>query len=315
MPKFFFGTRSLQDFPRGCVLTIGAFDGVHLGHQAIISRLREQSAALGLPAIAVTFYPDPIQYFKPDQAPSQIMNLREKTISLLDAGVDAVACLPFNSEVRNMAAADFVEGFLLERLGAKYIIVGDDFRFGAGREGDFKLLESAGQKHGFVTERAETLEYNGERVSSTRLRKLLQNGELAAAETLFGRSYELCGRVIRGRQLGRELGFPTANIPLKRKQVPISGVFAVRAKVGDGWIDSVANIGYRPTVNHLDIPLLEVHLLDYQSDLYGQHLRVRFGKKLRDEKSFDSVESLTLAIQEDISQARKWFQEQSLPPE
>jgi len=315
LPKFFFGTRSLNDFSGGCVLTIGAFDGVHLGHRAIISRLQEQRAKFELPAVAVTFYPDPMQYFKPDQALPQIMSLREKTLSLLDAGVDTVVCLPFNSTIRNMTAINFVEGLLLEKLKAKYIIVGDDFRFGAGREGDFSVLEASGEKYGFVTERAQTLEYDGERVSSTRIRKLLQNGEFRNAEALLGRPYDICGRVIRGRQLGRDLGFPTANISLKRKQSTISGVFAVNVKVGDRWLGGVANVGCRPTVNRLNAPLLEVHLLDFHGDLYGQHLRVRFSKKLRDEKTFDDIEGLKIAIQEDISAARKWFQDQPCSPE
>lgn len=309
MPKFFFGTQSLDSFSQGCVLTIGAFDGVHLGHRAITSRLQQKSTEFGVPAVAITFFPDPVQYFQPDQAPPQIMSLREKTLALLDAGVDAVVCLPFNASIRNMTAADFVQATLVEKLGAKYIIVGDDFRFGAGREGNFELLRTLGEKIGFVTERADTFEHEGQRVSSTRLRRLLSEGQLDRAEALSGKPYEACGRVVRGHQLGRDLGFPTANIPLKRQRVPISGVFAVKVKSGDRWFEGAANVGYRPAVNSLDRPLLEVHLLDFDGNLYGKHLRVKFEKKLRDEKDFEGIEALKLAIQEDVAQARAWFRD------
>lgn len=315
MPKFFYGTRSLSGFSRGTVLTIGAFDGVHLGHGGIVRSLQDKSVEHGLPAVAVTFYPDPAQYFRPQQAPPQIMSLREKTGALLGSGVDAVVCLPFNEETRCMTAADFVRRLLVEKLGAKYVIVGDDFRFGAGREGDFELLRQLGSELGFVAERAETHEYGGERVSSTRLRKLLQQGELEEAEHLLGRPFEICGRVVRGHQLGRDLGFPTANIPLRRQSVPLSGIFAVHVQSGDEWYEGAANLGCRPAVNSLDKPLLEVHLLDFDDDLYGQHLKVRFVKKLREEKDFGDLEALRVAIQGDVDQAKAWFLENPKLPE
>lgn len=307
LPKIYFGTRSLERFEDGSVLTIGAFDGVHRGHQLIISRLRAKASESRLPSVAVTFYPDPLQYFNPDQAPPQIMSWREKAHTLLEAGVDAVVCLQFNEAIRTMAARTFAQEVLFERLGAQFVIVGDDFRFGAGRKGDFRLLQEVGAELGFETEQTATFEHNHERISSTRVRKLLRSGELDEAAKLLGRPYDVCGRVIRGHQLGRDLGFPTANIPLRRQRVAVSGVYAVRIKVGDRWFKGAANIGYRPAVNSLKRPLLEVHLLDFNDDLYGQRVRVRFEKKLRDEQNFGGLEELKAAIKNDVKEAREWF--------
>lgn len=302
------GLHNLQPGHRGCVATIGNFDGVHRGHQAILARLRERARALGVPSCVVIFEPQPREFFAPTQAPARLTRLREKLALLADQGVDRVLCLAFNRRLRELSAAEFVHAVMVEGLGVRHLEVGDDFRFGCDRAGDFDFLCQAGQAEGFSVEAARTVEVDGERVSSTRVREALVAGDLALVERLLGRPYAIAGRVVQGQRLGRQLGAPTANVQLKRRRVPLSGVFVVCAVLAGRRLPAVANIGMRPSVNSDGRPHLEVHLLDYQGDLYGRLLEVTFLHKLRDEARFDSLDRLKQAIDSDIAAARAWWQ-------
>ncbi len=301
------GLHNLRPRHRGCVATIGNFDGVHRGHQAILARLRERAAEFGLPSCVVIFEPQPREYFSPDKAPARLNRLREKLQLLAEQGVDRVLCLAFNRRLREMSAAEFVHATLVEGLGVQHLEVGDDFRFGCDRAGDFNFLLKAGAAEGFSVEAATTIEVEGERVSSTRLRQVLADGDLALAERLLGRPFSLAGRVLHGQALGRQLGAPTANIQLKRKSTPLSGVFVVSTEVDGVQQAAVANIGMRPSVESDGKPHLEVHLLNYQGDLYGRLLRVTFRRKLRDEQRFASLEALKTAIETDVAAAREYW--------
>ena len=301
------GLHNLRPRHRGCVATIGNFDGVHRGHQAILARLRERAAEFGLPSCVVIFEPQPREYFSPDKAPARLTRLREKLQLLAEQGVDRVLCLAFNRRLREMSAAEFVHATLVEGLGVQHLEVGDDFRFGCDRAGDFNFLLKAGSAEGFSVEAATTIEVEGERVSSTRLRQVLADGDLPLAERLLGRPFSLAGRVLHGQALGRQLGAPTANIQLKRKSTPLSGVFVVSTEVDGVQQAAVANIGMRPSVESDGKPHLEVHLLNYQGDLYGRLLRVTFRRKLRDEQRFASLEALKTAIETDVAAAREYW--------
>jgi len=314
--KVYPGRERPQNLDDGCVLTIGAFDGVHLGHQQVISQLKQHAANLGLPIAVMTFRPDPAEFFSKDARPS-LMSWREKVQGLKAVGTDVVLCLPFDKKVSEMSAEGFVSELLVRQLGVRFLMIGDDFRFGAGREGSYELLVELGPKYGFEVARSETFEIAGSRVSSTRIRENLAVGELDQAKLLLGRPYEICGRVVTGKKLGRTLGFPTANIPLRRNKVALSGVFAVIAELESGEkVQAVANLGVRPAVNSLKQPLLEVHLLDFQpeqyglADLYGHRIRISFEKRIRDEKDFDGLDALKKAIASDVSEAREWFSSQ-----
>ena len=301
------GLHNLRPRHRGCVATIGNFDGVHRGHQAILARLRERAAELGLPSCVVIFEPQPREFFCPDKAPPRLTRLREKLKLLDEQGVDLVLCLAFNRRLRELSAAEFVHATLVEGLGVRHLEVGDDFRFGCDRAGDFNFLLKAGAAEGFSVEAATTIEVDGERVSSTRLRQVLAAGDLQLAQTLLGRPFTITGRVMHGQKLGRQLGAPTANVQLKRRNTPLCGVFMVTTEL-DGRVEpGVANIGMRPTVKSDGNPHLEVHLLDYRGDLYGRVLSVTFHHKLRDEQRFASLEALKTAIDADIAAARDYW--------
>ena len=239
------GLHNLQPGHRGCVATIGNFDGVHRGHQAILARLRERARALGVPSCVVIFEPQPREFFAPTQAPARLPRLREKLALLADQGVDRVLCLAFNRRLRELSAAEFVHAVMVEGLGVRHLEVGDDFRFGCDRAGHFDFLCQAGQAEGFSVEAARTVEVDGERVSSTRVREALVAGDLALVERLLGRPYAIAGRVVQGQRLGRQLGAPTANVQLKRRRVPLSGVFVVCAVLAGRRLPAVANIGMR----------------------------------------------------------------------
>ncbi len=301
------GLQSLQPRHRGCVATIGNFDGVHRGHQAILARLRERAAELGLPSCVVIFEPQPREYFAPGQAPARLTRLREKLELLAEQGVDRVLCLAFNRRLRELSAAEFVHAVLVEGLGVEHLEVGDDFRFGCDRAGDFDFLRKAGAVEGFTVESATTIEVDGERVSSTRLRAALAAADFALAERLLGRPFAITGRVLHGQKLGRQLDAPTANIQLKRRRPPVDGVFTVSAELDGRQWPGVANIGTRPSVKSDGQPHLEVHLLDYAGDLYGRRLRITFHRKLRDEQRFASLEALKAAIDADIAAARAYW--------
>jgi riboflavin kinase/FMN adenylyltransferase len=307
--EFIAGIAGLESRHRGCVATIGSFDGVHRGHQAILTRLREEGQKLGLPTLVMVFEPQPHEYFFRESAPARLMRLREKVNALFALGIHRVLCLRFNEHLRSLSAQAFVEEILVQRLAVAHLEIGDDFRFGCDRAGDFALLQQAGQKHGFAVRDTRTFLLNGERVSSTRVRQLLEAGELTKAAALLGRPFSVTGRVVYGKRLGRTLNVPTANIGLGRYRSPVRGVY-----VADVFIphlgerkQAVANVGVRPTVDGNAKPLLEVHLLDFSGELYGQWLCVEFRHKLRSEKKFSSLEELKHQIQQDITAARQYF--------
>ena len=304
------GLHNLRPEHRGCVATIGSFDGVHLGHQMVLGQLAEKAQELALPMVIITFEPQAQEYFAPHAAPPRLTRFREKWQALRRFSVDRVLCLPFNRALAELSAGDFIQRILVDGLGIKYLVVGDDFRFGKGRTGNFGLLQQAGHKHGFQVAHMHTFEVDDERVSSTRIRKALQAGDMAGAERLLGRDYRMSGRVVHGEKLGRELGYPTANIFLHRKVSPLHGIYVVEVFGLDEepW-PGVASLGSRPTVNGTRI-LLEVYLFDFDADIYGRHLQVSFLHKIRDEERFDSLEILKTKIGEDVTQARAWFTQQ-----
>lgn len=307
-PAFIRGLHNLRPSYRGCVATIGSFDGVHLGHQAILQQLQQVANACKLPSVVIIFEPQPHEFFAGDKAPARLMRLREKVQALLAAGVNRVLCLQFNDALRRLSAEAFVEKVLIEGLGIKHLVVGDDFRFGCDRRGDFALLQTIGSQRGFSVTDTVTLEVGGERVSSTRIRQLLEQGDFASAEQLLGKPYSINGRIAYGQQLGRKLGVPTANVHLRRYRSPLHGVFTVTVKFADGSVyKGVANVGVRPTVTGDKKPLLEVHLFDFSRMAYGAMIDVTFHTKLRDEKKFNSLDELQTQLQMDIAQAKQFF--------
>ena len=304
--------RGLNNIPsdfRGCVATIGNFDGLHLGHQAILDSLNEAAEATGLPTLVMLFEPQPKEFFAPDKAPARLASLREKILDLKQAGVDYVLCLSFGQQLRSMTADAFIDRILVDALAVKHLIVGDDFRFGCDRSGDFAALSAAGSIHGFGVEDTPTYELDGDRVSSTRVRGELARAELASVQQLIGRFYRMNGRVVFGRQLGRLMQTPTANVRIDRRNLPMSGVFAVDAVLQESGerFNGVANLGIKPSITEKPEPSLEVHLFDFSGDLYGKHLEVTFLSRLREEQRFDSLEALGAAIEQDKTSARAWF--------
>lgn len=307
-PAFIRGLHNLRPWHRGCVATIGSFDGVHLGHQAILRQLIDASLQHGLPSVAIVFEPQPHEFFQGDKAPARLMRLREKVQALLEAGVGRVLCLQFNEGLRSLSAEAFIEKILIQGLAIKHLVVGDDFRFGCDRRGDFALLQKAGVEHGFGVTDTITLELDGQRVSSTRIRSLLEMGDFAEAEKLLGKPYRINGRIGYGQQLGRKLGVPTANVHLRRYRSPLHGVFAVTVHFADGsHYQGVANVGVRPTVSGDKKPLLEVHLFDFSRKVYGAMIDVTFHTKLRQEKKFASLDELQTQLQKDIAEAKDYF--------
>jgi len=289
----------------GCVLSIGNFDGVHRGHQALLAKLTAKSRATGLPSAVLTFEPHPREYFTHENRPIRLTSLREKILRIADQGVDRLYIGRFNARFAALTAEQFIEDILIRGLCARHLMIGDDFRFGKGRSGDFALLQRAGTEHGFGVEAMETLVHEGERVSSSAVREALDAGDLEHAERLLGRPYCIAGRVIHGEKLGRKLGYATANIQLKRLKAPLSGIFVVTVDgIADRPLEGVASLGVRPTVSASGKPALEVYIFDFQGDLYRAHLRVNFLHKLRDEAKFDSLEALTAQIARDVSDAK-----------
>jgi riboflavin kinase/FMN adenylyltransferase len=302
------GLHNMRPRHRGCVVTIGAFDGVHLGHQAVIRHLLEKSAELELPSTIIVFEPLPREYFSPIKAPARIMSFREKFFALRDLGVDRLLRVRFNERLRGMSAQQFVDDIFVAGLGVRYVVLGDDFRFGNDREGDLEFIRQQGPRYGYQARPTPTLSMGGERVSSTRIREALEQANFAEAERLLGRPYSISGKVVYGRQLGQTLGTPTANLELRRLRAPLNGVYAVRVSgAGLEGALGVANIGVRPTVDDSIKANLEVHLLDREIGLYGQHIEVTFQHKLREEKKFGSVDELRENIARDIENTRAWF--------
>jgi len=291
------------------VVSIGNYDGVHLGHQHVVATLVAKSRELDLPSTVVTFEPLAKEFFMPSSVP-RLMSIEQRALMLSKLGVDHVLCIEFNEEVANSSPTLFVENVLIDGLGAQYISVGDDFRFGKNRAGDFSFLEKMGKQNGFAVVSHETFELNGERVSSGRVRKALQQLDFEQVEHLLGRPYSIEGFVSRGKQLGRALNFPTANINLASYALALTGVFVVRCFLGQSnkAIYGVDNLGNRPTVDGTN-NCLEVHLFDFDADIYDEFIIVEFLHKIRSERKFASVEQLQQQIRQDVSKAKEYCQQ------
>ncbi len=301
------GIDQLSNQHRPSVVSIGNYDGVHLGHQYVIKTLLAQSQALNAAATVITFDPLAKEFFQPNSV-ARLSTVEERAQWLFDLGVDQVLCVEFNADFAATSPDAFIEDVLVKGLGAKYVCVGDDFRFGKGRAGDFTLLQSAGKQHGFEVSAHQTFELEGERVSSGRVRAALQHSDFQLAADLLGRIYSISGQVAMGQQLGRTLDFPTANIPLVDRVLAVNGVFAVVAVLESGErVKGVANIGNRPTVDGKE-QRLEVHLFDFDRDIYGQNLSVELHSKIRDEKKFNSLDELKTQIAQDATQAIAFLQ-------
>ena len=302
------GRHNLRPHHRGCAVTIGAFDGVHLGHQSVLTHLRQQAKSLEVPTTVVTFEPLPREYLRPLEAPPRITTLRDKWPLLAECGVDRVLCLPFNESLRQLSAREFVEEVFVSGLGVRYLAFGDDFRFGNRREGDLDYVRALADEFGYAVAPTPTMELGGDRVSSTRIRAALAEADFQLAAQLLGRPFELAGRVLHGQKLGRQLDAPTANIALHRIRSPLQGVYAVRV-CGGGLEEApgVANVGVKPTIGESLEATLEVHVLEGSPDLYGERLTVRFRHKLRDEQKFPSLDALKAGIAADKANARTWL--------
>jgi len=295
------------------VVTIGNFDGLHLGHQALIQRCRlladTKSNDEARPIALVTFEPLPAAWFRPDDAPARLMSVRQKLTYLGNEGIDLVWMMRFNQSLAAMSAEKFVQSVLVDVLDAAYVVVGEDFHYGKARKGNTDTLRQAGEKFGFGLNTVAMIDVDGKRASSTNIRECLLAGELQEVSRLLGRPYRTQGRVIHGRQLGRKLGYPTANMPLAASPSPLNGIFAVRARWGEsGWRNGVANLGTRPAVGGEGF-LVEVHLLDFDGDLYGRQMEVEYVKKLRDEEHFKDLDDLIRQMREDERLAREYLRD------
>lgn len=288
------------------MLTIGNFDGVHLGHQAILERLKSIAAAQHLPPLVMIFEPQPKEFFAGQQAPARLTSLAEKLSLFSGYGIGQVACMAFNQRFRQLSAQQFVEEVLVKGLNCKALIVGDDFRFGCDRSGDFAFLKAAGERYGFSVEDTCTVLAGSERISSTRVRSELESANFTAAAGLLGRPYGIYGKVAHGQKLGRTLGVPTANVLLKRSKVPFMGVYAVEIEIDGKLHQGVANMGMRPTVNGTKA-VLESHIFNFNGDLYGKRIGVIFRHKIRDEQKFDGLAALKAAIENDIKISKAFF--------
>ena len=290
-------------------LTVGNFDGVHLGHQALLNELRAAGQSRGLQTAVVIFEPHPREFFAPQQAPARLTSLREKLELFAVLGMDRVHVCRFNECFAQMNAANFINA-LHEKLSARFVLIGDDFRFGSGRGGDFALIEKIGAQLGFAVQSVRSVTHDGVRVSSTAIRAALVAGQLRTAQRYLGRHYSISGRVVHGDGMGRKLGFPTANIQLKHNFPPLTGIFVVQAHAeGMGVLQGVSSLGVRPTLRQDAKPVLEVHMFEFAQQIYGKHLRVEFLHKLREEEKYPDVETLTRHIALDVEDAKKWFEQ------
>lgn len=292
---------------RAVAVTIGNFDGVHLGHQALLNELRAAAQPRGLQTAVVIFEPHPREFFTPQQAPARLTSLREKLELFRSMGVDRVHVCRFDALFAQKSAADFIHA-LHEKMHAKFVLIGDDFRFGSGRAGDFALVQKIGAERGFDVAAVHSVLHNGVRISSTVIRAKLADGQIRMAMEYLGRPYSISGRVVHGDATGRKLGYPTANIQLKHNLPPLKGVYVVLAHAEAlGVLQGVASLGIRPTLKHDAKPVLEVHLFEFDQQIYGKHLRVEFLQKLRDEQKFNGLEELTRQIALDVDNAKRWF--------
>lgn len=298
------GIQNLTDEHRPSVVSIGNYDGVHLGHQHVIKTLLEKSAKLAAASTIVTFEPLAKEFFMPDSV-VRLSSVEQRAEQLFALGVDRVLCIDFDAEFAAYSPQKFVQSVLVEGLGVRYLSVGDDFRFGKDRVGDFEFLSSYAEQHDFTVTAHQTFSLQGERVSSGRVREALAAGDFKLAQKLLGRPYSISGLVSLGRQLGRTLGFPTANIVLDAGRYAVNGVYAVQVRTAaEEHLSGVANIGTRPTVDGSEYRL-EVHIFDYDGDLYGQQIDTRFIQKIRDEVKFDSLALLREQINQDAQHARQ----------
>jgi riboflavin kinase/FMN adenylyltransferase len=300
------GLQNIKPAHRGCVLTIGNFDGVHLGHQAVLAQVKVIAEQLGLPAAVLVFEPQPLELFKPELAPARLTRFREKYHWLAAQGLDRLICASFTQEFASQEPEHFIQHLLLQQLDVKHLIVGDDFCFGKNRAGNFALLQKAADEFGFGLTPTASLKQRDQRVSSTLIRDALANDALDAAAHMLGRPFSLMGRVRHGQKVGRQLGFPTANVWLYRKKLPVNGVYAIEAFTKTGSYRGVANIGLRPTLQGR-VEQLEAHFFDFNGDLYGQQIEVVLKKKIRTEQKFASLEELQQQIQLDAAAAKQYF--------
>jgi len=301
------GIHNIQAEDHGCVLTIGNFDGVHLGHARVINALIEKAKALNcIPAVMI-FEPQPQELFAPETAPARLTRLRDKYFLLKNLGVQRLICVNFDRSFASKTAEEFIEQLLVKQLGIKHLIIGDDFRFGKNRVGDFSLLKQAGEKFDFAVSDTASYKLADCRISSTQIRQALEYDKLADAQRMLGRAYSIIGRVFHGDKRGRQLGFPTANVLLKRRVSPVSGVYVVEVNTVDNSFYGVANIGSRPTVAGIR-QQLEVHIFNFNADIYGQTIEVVMLKKLRNEQKFSSIDELTKQILQDSEQAKRFVQ-------
>ena len=302
--------RHLGDAPRdlfatGSVVTIGSFDGLHLGHQRLLDAVLEKSGREGLRSVVMSFEPTPREFFQADEPPARLMRFREKFDALAERGIDIFYCPRFSAGMRQISAPDFVRQVLVHGLDVRHVVVGDDSRFARRREGDAALLVRMGQALDFSVEQLGSVTVDGLRVSSTAIREACSTGNLERAATLLGRPYRMSGKVVRGEQLGRTLGFPTANVDLRRRQSPVMGIFAVRVSgLGGAPIDGVASVGTRPTFDGTK-PILEVYLFDFSADIYGKYIHVDFIAQLREQKRYESVDDLVAQMHVDADNARQ----------
>lgn len=300
------GIHNIKTHIRGCVLTIGNFDGVHLGHQEVLNGLKSKAKELKLPSTVMTFEPQPQELFNGAQAPARLSRLRDKLNLLTQYNIERLLCIRFDEKFSAMTADEFIEQLLVNKLGVKFLVVGDDFRFGFERRGNFEMLVDAGKRFGFEVVSTQSLKVSNARVSSTLIRQHLAHGDVQQAQAMLGHPFVISGRVRHGDKKGRTIGFPTANIALDRKVSPVQGVFAVSVTLENKDYQGVANIGKRPTVNGLRIQL-EIHLFDFEGDIYGKCLDTHVLHKIRDEKKFDSFDLLKQQITKDVISAKAYF--------
>jgi riboflavin kinase/FMN adenylyltransferase len=305
--KLIRGLHNLKSPLPASAVTIGNFDGVHRGHQLVISQLKRVAGAASLPTVVIIFEPQPIEFFAPERAPRRLARFREKIAYLKSQQIDYLLCLKFDRVLAEQSAEEFVQRILVDRLNTRHLVIGDDFHFGKNRQGNFRYLEDNCERFGFEVDETETLLIDGERVSSTRIRECIERGDFERAAELLGRPYSLSGRVAHGQKLGRKLGYPTINIKMGDKTLIVKGIFAVRVKgIDNRLLEGVASIGTRPTVAGVDT-ILEVYILDFDRDVYGCSVEVEFLHKLRDEEKFDSLDELRFNIGRDTENAIAYF--------
>lgn len=301
--------RKLDDAPSdllrgGSVTTIGTYDGLHLGHQKLLDHAIAEAKSAGLPSVVMSFEPTPQEYFFPQNPPARLMRFGEKFEALEDYGIDLFYCPHFDDEMRNIEPEVFIQKILIELLNVRHMVIGDDFHFARNRSGSMEDLVSAGAAHEFDVWHIPSIDYDGERVSSTAVRRALAAGDLERASALLGKRYRMSGKVVEGNHLGRRLGFPTANVNPDRRQVALMGIYAARVfGLGSKPLDGVASLGTRPTVNGTK-PLLEAHIFDFDEDIYGEHIHVEFVEKLRDEEKFADLDALIEQMHRDAANAR-----------